>query len=66
VTPTEKGRLVVVSNRLPLGDNPSGGLVVALAEALEQSGGIWIGTTRDIAEAPSEDLTSHPGSASTG
>jgi trehalose 6-phosphate synthase len=48
----EKGRLVVVSNRLPLGDNPSGGLVVALAEALEQSGGIWIGTTRDIAKAP--------------
>jgi trehalose 6-phosphate synthase len=57
----EKGRLVVVSNRLPLGDNPSGGLVVALAEALEQSGGIWIGTTRDIAEAPPDDLVSHPG-----
>ncbi len=57
----EKGRLVVVSNRLPLGDNPSGGLVVALAEALEQSGGIWIGTTRDIAETQSDDLTSHPG-----
>jgi trehalose 6-phosphate synthase len=34
---------------------------VALAEALEQSGGIWIGTTRDIAKAPAEELTSHPG-----
>jgi len=57
----ENGRLVVVSNRLPLGENPSGGLVVALAETLEQSGGIWIGTTRDVAEAPPAELTSHPG-----
>jgi trehalose 6-phosphate synthase len=56
-----KGRLVVVSNRLPLGDNPTGGLVVALTDALEQSGGIWIGTGRDIAERPAEELTPHPG-----
>ncbi|WP_156840940.1 alpha,alpha-trehalose-phosphate synthase (UDP-forming) [Novosphingobium aquimarinum] len=37
------GRLVVISNRLPMGDNPSGGLVVALHDALTQSGGCWIG-----------------------
>jgi trehalose 6-phosphate synthase len=56
-----KGRLIVVSNRLPLGDNPSGGLVVALAEALEKSGGLWIGTGNGIAETPAQELTRHPG-----
>jgi trehalose 6-phosphate synthase len=56
-----KGRLVVVSNRLPLGDNPSGGLVVALSDALERSGGLWIGTGRDIAEAPRTELEAHTG-----
>lgn len=55
------GRLIVVANRLPLGDNPSGGLVVALADALEASGGIWIGTSGDLAESPSRDFARHPG-----
>ena len=55
------GRLVVVSNRLPLGENPSGGLVVALKEALS-GGGLWIGNSGVSAEGePSPDLESHPG-----
>ncbi len=37
------GRLVVVSNRIPLDGAGSGGLVVALHEALTERGGIWIG-----------------------
>ena len=36
-------RLVVISNRLPMGANPSGGLVVALHDTLAKSGGCWIG-----------------------
>lgn len=36
-------RLVVISNRLPMGPNPSGGLVVALHDTLAKSGGCWIG-----------------------
>lgn len=36
-------RLFVVSNRLPMGANPFGGLVVALHDALARSGGCWIG-----------------------
>ena len=36
-------RLIVVSNRIPMGDNPSGGLVVALHDALARSGGVWLG-----------------------
>ena len=54
------GRLVVVSNRLPLGENPSGGLVVALREALA-SGGVWIGNSGESAEEPADELTAHPG-----
>ena len=40
-------RLVVVSNRIPLGTNPSGGLVVALKDAMEEKGGLWIGVQPD-------------------
>lgn len=54
-------RLVVVSNRLPLGDNPSGGLVVALQDALRASGGLWVGFAGEPAEAPGDDLQYHPG-----
>ncbi len=53
-------RLIVISNRLPLGDAPSGGLVVALEEALTASGGLWIGSY-GIAKAPAPALTKHPG-----
>ena len=54
------GRLVVVSNRLPLGDNPSGGLVVALEEALS-AGGVWIGNSGEPAAEATLELTDHPG-----
>lgn len=37
------GRLVVVSNRVPKGDVPAGGLVFALDEALRGTGGLWFG-----------------------
>lgn len=55
------GRLVVVSNRLPLGDTPSGGLVVAMHEALASNGGIWIGTGDQPVAGRAEGLTEHPG-----
>ncbi|MBM2576019.1 trehalose-6-phosphate synthase [Jannaschia sp. Os4] len=38
-----RGRLVVVSNRVPKGDVPAGGLIYALDEALRGTGGSWIG-----------------------
>ncbi len=40
-------RLIAVSNRIPTGPHPSGGLVVALKDALAASGGIWIGAHPD-------------------
>lgn len=57
------GRLVAISNRIPLGDNPSGGLVVALDDALRSSGGLWVGFSGETVEAPADDLTFHPGAA---
>ena len=54
------GRLIVVSNRLPLGDNPSGGLVVALRDALSD-GGVWVGNSGQSVEEPSTELAAHPG-----
>ncbi|XDA97869.1 trehalose-6-phosphate synthase [Sulfitobacter sp. LCG007] len=45
-------RLVVVSNRIPMGDHPSGGLVVALHDALSEIGGVWIGVHPDRVEDP--------------
>ena len=49
------GRLIVVSNRVPLGGVGSGGLVVALHEALTAEGGIWIGA-EDIEGEADETL----------
>ena len=37
------GRLIVVSNRIPKGDVPAGGLIFAIHEALSEFGGLWIG-----------------------
>ncbi|SFD88545.1 trehalose 6-phosphate synthase [Roseivivax sediminis] len=51
------GKLVVVSNRIPTGDTPSGGLVVALHGALEQSGGLWVGAHPDTAGPGDTGLT---------
>lgn len=56
-------RLVAVSNRIPLGDNPSGGLVVALEDALRSSGGLWVGFSGDTVEPPVDALTFHQGAA---
>ncbi len=47
-------RLVVVSNRVPFRDVPSGagGLAVALQAALDKMGGLWFGWSGEIAENP--------------
>ncbi|MEL6798952.1 MAG: trehalose-6-phosphate synthase [Pseudomonadota bacterium] len=51
------GRLVILSNRIPTGATPSGGLVVALHDCLTARGGIWIGSAEDTVESPSDTLT---------
>lgn len=51
------GRLICLSNRLPLGPTPSGGLVVALADALAERGGVWIGTSGELSETPETRFT---------
>ncbi|SDE02966.1 alpha,alpha-trehalose-phosphate synthase (UDP-forming) [Limimaricola pyoseonensis] len=54
-----EGRLIVVSNRIPTEEAPSGGLVVALHEALQARGGVWIGNSgaRVSAEEAERGLT---------
>ncbi|MEM1301116.1 MAG: trehalose-6-phosphate synthase [Pseudomonadota bacterium] len=54
---TQSGRLIVVSNRIPTDETPSGGLVVALHEALTDRGGIWIGSSGGPQDTPREGLT---------
>ena len=56
------GRLIVVSNRIPTGEEaPSGGLVVALHEALTEGGGLWIGSHPEPAGEPTGELVDLPG-----
>jgi trehalose 6-phosphate synthase len=50
------GRLIVVSNRIPTEEVPSGGLVVALHEALSETGGLWIGAHPDLVDDPTDGL----------
>ena len=50
------GRLIVLSNRIPKGDVPAGGLVHAVHEALTGAGGIWIGAA-DPTDAAGPGLT---------
>ncbi len=50
-------RLICVSNRIPTGPNPSGGLVVALADVLAATGGVWVGFGGQTRDAPSDALT---------
>ena len=57
------GRLIVVSNRIPTEDIPSGGLVVAIHEALCDRGGIWIGAHPDLSDSPEESLIDLPSKA---
>jgi trehalose 6-phosphate synthase len=49
--PGRSGRLVVVSNRVATGAaTASGGLAVALGEALSASGGLWFGWSGNLSE----------------
>ncbi len=50
------GRLIVVSNRLPQGATPSGGLVVALDEVLRDTKGLWIGHSGRVTDTPRDGL----------
>jgi len=54
------GRLIVVSNRIPTDEVPSGGLVVAMHEALSDQGGTWIGAHPDPASEPTDALERLP------
>ncbi|KAA2311765.1 trehalose-6-phosphate synthase [Puniceibacterium sp. HSS470] len=51
------GRLIVVSNRIPTQAVASGGLVVALHDALSKTGGVWIGANSDPVETQTDTLT---------
>ncbi|WP_417432557.1 alpha,alpha-trehalose-phosphate synthase (UDP-forming) [Hoeflea sp.] len=55
------GRLVIVSNRAPSvdGANDSGGLVVALKDALARNGGLWIGCAPEQTDTPAASLVFH-------
>lgn len=55
------GRLVIISNRAPSvdGSSDSGGLVVALKDALAKDGGLWIGGAPEQTETPSPSLVFH-------
>ncbi len=54
--PAANSRLICVSNRIPTGPSPSGGLVVALEDVLKRSGGIWIGSDPDGTVPASDEL----------
>ncbi|WP_417683996.1 alpha,alpha-trehalose-phosphate synthase (UDP-forming) [Roseibium sp.] len=55
-------RLVVISNRLPLGSNPSGGLVVALHDTMKERGGLWVGVEPgENAGGAQPRFVEHPG-----
>lgn len=62
-------RLVIISNRVSDLSNPnqSGGLVVAVGEALRQRGGIWFGWNGDVVEdnEPQPALTARQGNVTT-
>lgn len=55
------GRLVIISNRAPSvdGASDSGGLVVALKDALARDGGLWIGGAPEQSENPAASLVFH-------
>lgn len=55
------GRLICVSNRIPLGDGSSGGLVVALADVLAETQGLWVGSSGEQVDKPGEALREIPG-----
>jgi trehalose 6-phosphate synthase len=47
----QNGRLIVVSNRIPKGDVPAGGLVFAIHDALTGAGGLWVGAADPTGQA---------------
>ncbi|WP_118135036.1 trehalose-6-phosphate synthase [Oceanicella sp. SM1341] len=49
-------RIIVVSNRLPSARSSAGGLAVALSDCLSATGGVWIGTSDEIADEPEQRL----------
>lgn len=55
-------KLIAVSNRIPMDSQPSGGLVVALHDALADSGGVWIGAHPDTTPGPDglEEIAAEP------
>src|ERR687897_457496 len=57
------GRLVVVSNRVPIpagADSPSaGGLAVALDAALKQRGGLWFGWSGNTVDGREPETQTH-------
>jgi trehalose 6-phosphate synthase len=53
-------RLICVSNRIPLGDGSSGGLVVALADVLAETGGLWVGSSGEEVAEPADTLREIP------
>ncbi len=56
-------RLIVVSNRIPTDAEPSGGLVVAIHDALSEEGGLWIGAHPDRARRPDDGLVDLDGAS---
>lgn len=54
-------RLICVSNRIPLGDGASGGLVVALADVLAETQGLWVGSSGEEVAEPEQALREIPG-----
>jgi trehalose 6-phosphate synthase len=55
------GRLVVVSNRVPLpgGKPAAGGLATAMLSALQESGGVWFGWSGETLDGPVGDTALH-------
>lgn len=51
-----KGRLVVVSNRIPSDTPAAGGLAVALAKVLAEQGGLWMGWSGQHSAKPTAEI----------
>lgn len=54
--PADTRRLVVVSNRVPVGKPGAGGLAVGLRDALEERQSVWFGWSGEISDGPSEEI----------
>lgn len=55
---TAERRLIVVSNRVPVGAKAAaGGLAVGVLDALSRTGGLWFGWSGELAEAAAPNLS---------